>query len=246
MAVTINGNGGIGGVSLGYRNLIINGSFMANQRGYASGTATTVANQYTLDRWRVVTSGQNLAFSTSAGKTTVTAPAGGIEQVIEGTYLQSGTYVINWEGTATCTVDGVARAKGDSFAVTGGDNLTIKFSSGTVANVQLEQGPVATPFEQRPYGLELSLCQRYYEVGRFFFVSGYISLGGNCGSSVKFCVNKRAIPTVTATNVNVTGNLSPTVGISDIQVDSVLLYHANTADASAGQFIDNWVASAEL
>ena len=31
-----------------------------------------------------------------------------------------------------------------------------------IAGVQLEQGSVATPFEQRPYGLELSLCQRYY------------------------------------------------------------------------------------
>ena len=36
--------------------------------------------------------------------------------------------------------------------------------SGTfdIAQVQLEEGSVATPFEQRPYGLELSLCQRYY------------------------------------------------------------------------------------
>ena len=33
-----------------------------------------------------------------------------------------------------------------------------------LAAVQLEEGSVATPFEQRPYGLELSLCQRYYEV----------------------------------------------------------------------------------
>ena len=31
-------------------------------------------------------------------------------------------------------------------------------------NVQLEVGPVATPFEQRPYGMELALCQRYFEV----------------------------------------------------------------------------------
>ena len=38
--------------------------------------------------------------------------------------------------------------------------------SGTfdIAQVQLEEGSVATPFENRPYGLELSLCQRYYEV----------------------------------------------------------------------------------
>ena len=32
----------------------------------------------------------------------------------------------------------------------------------TATNVQLEEGSVATPFEQRPIGLELSLCQRYY------------------------------------------------------------------------------------
>lgn len=30
-----------------------------------------------------------------------------------------------------------------------------------IAQFQLEEGSIATPFEQRPYGLELSLCQRY-------------------------------------------------------------------------------------
>ena len=32
-----------------------------------------------------------------------------------------------------------------------------------ITGIQLEEGEVATPFEHRPYGLELSLCQRYYE-----------------------------------------------------------------------------------
>jgi hypothetical protein len=32
-----------------------------------------------------------------------------------------------------------------------------------VTGVQLEVGSVATPFERRPYGTELSLCQRYYQ-----------------------------------------------------------------------------------
>ena len=39
-------------------------------------------------------------------------------------------------------------------------NSTIDFA---MTQVQLEPGSVATPFENRPYGLELSLCQRYYE-----------------------------------------------------------------------------------
>jgi hypothetical protein len=32
----------------------------------------------------------------------------------------------------------------------------------TVGNVQIEGGSTATPFERRPVGMELSLCQRYY------------------------------------------------------------------------------------
>jgi len=39
-----------------------------------------------------------------------------------------------------------------------GSTYTIYFTG-----VQLEEGPIASDFECRPYGMELQLCQRYYE-----------------------------------------------------------------------------------
>ena len=44
---------------------------------------------------------------------------------------------------------------------------TLGQQSGTfdIASVQLEEGTVATPFDIRPIGLEMHLCQRYYEEG---------------------------------------------------------------------------------
>lgn len=152
-----------GGPLAGFRNLIINGNPNINQRGYVSGAATSGANEYTLDRWRVVTSGQNISFTDSNNVRTVTAPAGGCEQLIEGISIISGTYTLSWTGTATATVGGTAVSNGGNFTLTGGTNATVRFSSGTFSLVQIEPGPVATPFERRPIGTELALCQRYFE-----------------------------------------------------------------------------------
>jgi hypothetical protein len=183
-----------GGPLAGFRNVIINGNPTINQRGYVSGAATTVVNQYTLDRWRVVTSGQNISWTDSANVRTVTAPAGGCEQVVEGLSILSGTYTLNWTGTATATVGGSAVAKGGNVTLTGGTNATVKFSSGTFSLVQLEPGPVATPFEQRPVGTELALCQRYFQ----FFgsgVSGQEETATTFSLTGRFFVPMRAAPT---------------------------------------------------
>lgn len=185
----------------GMRNLLINGNFAINQRSYVSGVATVIANQYTLDRWRVVTSGQNLTFSASGNGNQITAPAGGVEQVIEGLSIAGGSYVLNWTGTATATVGGTARAKGEVFALTAGANVTVRFTGGTVSVVQLEPGTVATPFEARPYGLELSLCQRYYEVqsvpagDALLYVDS--ATANRFAGSYSFAAQKRVTPTAT-------------------------------------------------
>jgi hypothetical protein len=179
------------GVSLGMRNRTINGNFGINQRVYVSAVATTVANQYTLDRWRVVTSGQSLVFSASGNGNSVTAPAGGLEQVIEGVNIEGGSYVVNWVGAGTCTVNGTARAKGETFTLPANTNATVRVV-GVVSQFQLEPGTVATPFEHRPITLELALCQRYYET--YALITGpqyppYLLR--------PFKVTKRGTPTVT-------------------------------------------------
>jgi hypothetical protein len=184
MPVTINGTTGIttpalvNGTALAFRNKIINGNFNINQRGYISGTATSGANQYTLDRWRAVTSGQNLTFSASGIGNIVTAPAGGIEQVIEALNIEGGTYTLSWTGTATGAVNGSAISNGGQVTLPSNTNATIKFSSGTVSLAQLEEGSVVTPFENRPIGTELTLCQRYcLSISQDGISSRHIGLG---------------------------------------------------------------------
>jgi hypothetical protein len=56
-----------------------------------------------------------------------------------------------------------------TYGFSGAHHLRLQLFDGStagtydVADVQLEEGSVATPFERRPIGVELALCQRYYQ-----------------------------------------------------------------------------------
>ena len=81
-----------------------------------------------------------------------------------------------------------------------GLQLDIRFPnlvSGTVAitGVQLEAGEVATPFEHRPIGVELALCQRYFEIV-VVGVGGYTAGNDFLRTIANFRVTKRATPTL--------------------------------------------------
>lgn len=228
--------------ALSFRNKLINAAFTINQRSYTSGAATTSANQYTLDRWRVVTSGQNLSWSGAAPNITITAPASGVEQVIEGIWIEGGTYTLSWTGTATATVNGSAVANGGQVALTAGANATVRFSGGTVSKPQLELGSYATRFEHRPLSLELMLCQRYYEAGRIKHWAIATSSSIALGQRLHFSVPKRASPTMTRSGV-VLLNCSH---LSD-EPDQYGCGFVVSSNGSGGVIFEwNWAASAEL
>jgi len=79
---------------------------------------------------------------------------------------------------------------------------TLGQQSGTfdIARVQLEAGDVATPFEERPIGAELALCQRYFtklggEAVADIYYAGYITSAGAIIQTLTLPVKMRAAPT---------------------------------------------------
>ncbi|MBV5329134.1 MAG: hypothetical protein JZU65_16155 [Chlorobium sp.] len=197
----------------GFKNKIINGGFSINQRLYSSGAAVGAA-LYGHDRWKMAASGDAYTFSTTNNKTLVTIPSGKVlKQIVEGLNLQTGTYCLSWEGTAQGKIGaGSFGASGVTGAITGGTDTTIEFGPGTVTNVQLEVSAVSTTFEQRFYGVELALCQRYYEkvspewvIGTGFeglYPSAFSTNTANTVTngctplSIRFSTEKRVIPTM--------------------------------------------------
>ena len=188
--------------NFGFKNYIINGNKSINQRGL-----TATDNSYNQDRW--YKAGNNWY------------------QGIELLSLTSGkTYTLSWTGAATAgyyvgnatsaTINAqtfTSIANGGSFTLTisTGQNLWIKFASdatgSTFNNVQLEQGSVATPFENRPFGLEEMLCQRYYEKGSV--LAEFMSPGTTQYFSriVEFKVKKRVYPSVVISFAGVNGKV---------------------------------------
>lgn len=113
------------------------------------------------------------------------------------TQIATGTFTVNSTVTRYSAQISVPAA-----ATTG---IEIVFTVGaqtsgtwTIGNVQLESGSVATPFERRSFGLELGLCQRYYETGIFTgWGLTYPDNADTRGHYWTFKAAKRANPTLT-------------------------------------------------
>ena len=78
-----------------------------------------------------------------------------------------------------------------------------------VTGVQLEVGPVATPFEHRSIGDELSRCQRYCQKASVYVASGSAGNNNIYGFTVNFMTEMRAAPTLhSSSSIDGTGNFS--------------------------------------
>jgi hypothetical protein len=84
-----------------------------------------------------------------------------------------------------------------------------------ITGVQLEKGSTATSFDYRPYGTELSLCQRYFEMSfpqgtapvngatnGVRTTSSVINTSNAYANNIMYVVQKRATPTVTTYNTD--------------------------------------------
>lgn len=247
------------GGALGFRNKIINGNFSVNQAGYVSGSAVP-SDKYGHDMWKMGAAGDSYTFSTVNGLTTATIPSGKVlQQIVEGVNLETGTYVLSWTGTAQGKIAGGSYGVSGAVtaSITGGTNTTIEFNTGTVTDVRLELGTTATPFEHRPYGLELALCQRYYwdsgsaVSGGYPRLNGYGAAGTAISANIKWPVQMRSAPTVTvliSAGWALTNCSAPVVSAStpDGVFMSATIISTGGADAYAGVGNKAIIVSARL
>ena len=169
----------------------------------------------------------------------------------------------------TVTV-GVPSISGKVLGTGGNDSLVVYFwfdagssnssrasslgqQSGTfdIAQVQLEEGSIATPFELRPIGTELSLCQRYYQTSgttnaaNLIRFHGNVTNGSSYSANVWLKVQMRADPTPTLQSQGTPVGFPPTVGTVGTGVLAIV--ETRTANATAPAVFSSWfTADAEL
>ena len=216
-----------------FKNLLIDAGFTINQRGYVS-AATLASGSYGHDRWKAGASGGDYSFTQNASSTTITIASGkSLIQVVEDKNVNGTSFVLSWTGTAQARYAVNSATPAGAYAaspilITGqtqGTTMSVEFNAGTLTTPQLEKGSTATSFDYRPYGTELSLCQRYYNK-----TTGTIGVEGAAiaGVSIAYCQQyvfpstMRTAPTCTSAGFTDASNMNGN-SIVDLTPGSVSL-----------------------
>lgn len=293
--------------SLGVRNHIINGDFSIAQRGTSFTSSANNDDAYTLDRWYILSDGNDAIDVTQETSVVPTNELYaialdvetankkfGIAQIIEQkncvgligntvtlsfkAKVSSTTKldnvkcaIVSWSGTADTVTSDIVSAWGaegtDPTLIANATyentpaNLNVTTSYATysvsaaidtastknvivfiwsdvtdttagdflyVTDVQLEVGDTATPFEHRPYDMELQRCQRYYQImskgamGGSYSATQWIG-GGNFNTQMRVTpsasqpngvatVHDPSTATYAQSSVNITATYASTTG----------------------------------
>jgi len=161
--------------------------------------------------------------------------ASNMTQIVEaGNFKPNKVYTLS--GTGVTTQQLTSPASG---------NWTLPNIPIAATNIQLEEGSIATPFELRPIGLELSLCQRYYTKQKFYIGGIYNSIENTTwGANVQWPQNMRTTPTTTIEGGGSTaGSGLPTID-SASTTNARLVFTAGPVGSAQSSGVA--VASAEL
>lgn len=109
--------------------------------------------------------------------------------------------------------------------------------------VQVERGTIATPFEQRPIGTELALCQRYYETGKIRLIKQNNDTLRQTYDTYGFKQDKRILP-VLARTITTSTNVGYAT-MEDLDVSAFNL-RWNSTSVSDMTLALTWTATAEL
>jgi hypothetical protein len=112
-----------------------------------------------------------------------------------------------------------------------------------VTEVQLEAGSVATPFERRPYGQELALCERYYQTT----LLNFSLVNQTAGWGNQFTIRHRVLMRSASTTALSGGTLGSNCTDS-ASADADRLVYTLTASVAGGVSVTNRACalSAEL
>ena len=169
------------------------------------------------------------------------------------------------------TLSGTAGAWSGSNLVSATGATSVVGTSGAtfyITGVQLEAGSVATPFERRPYGTELALCQRYFEksfdqttapVQNAGSIQGAVTTSGvstavnTLMGYATFAAEKRTAPTMTTFNPFAAGSgwsqsgaLNLASNIYSVGTRAVSIRVNDAPTLTGTNILIHWTASAEL
>lgn len=245
------------GASVAFRNHLRNAAFAVNQRA-VSGTVSLAAGQYGHDGVKAGSSGATYTFATSGIDTTLSISAGSLILPIEPQLMEGGAYALAHDGTAHARVwQGTGYAGSGSYAaasrsapllvsgLTANAQTNVEFSSGTIVRPQFEPGVYATSFERRPPGVELAMCERYFQallVSHLFTANSGTQFGGTV---MTLPVTMFGTPTLSALSGGVQTNVLVD-GVNSMGKAAVRYFMASTAAGSVEAYDRAFTASAEI